>query len=317
MGNAEQTIVMKGPVANMLCSERCASPKTETRVFTVRLSAPRSAALARAAAEVMTIQDSDSSKLSSVTRAPRPSQASATTAAAKLHTTAPTATAEAQILARAELPPPPLPARVSLDSAALENLSPEEVVALTHAACVAHLEEHLQAHLQQTPNCSYEEWIAVLHPENACATGIDERFYVEQSQHLKLWNRTVDMLHQVAPHHNGVDLTPHDGSGSELGLQVANSPRRSITGLNIRRKLADAWSPSKTGHSYTGFYIREHIAEVVSPTTVDQRSEHNAEAFRPMIVDQLSERSAVDEMLIGIDRVWDSLAGLGAPAACA
>merc|ERR1712196_437024 len=84
-----------------------------------------------------------------------------------------------------------------IDSA-LESMSPEAMVAATHAACMATLRIHLEQHLQAHPASSYEDWIAAVHPENATAQGIDHRFYMEQSEHRKLWNGAVDALRQVA-----------------------------------------------------------------------------------------------------------------------
>ena len=65
-----------------------------------------------------------------------------------------------------------------------------------------HLKEFLHRHDTTTPKttATYEEWIQELHPENAFhgrlltdyfEKEIDERFYIEESDHRKLWNQYV------------------------------------------------------------------------------------------------------------------------------
>jgi hypothetical protein len=76
---------------------------------------------------------------------------------------------------------------------ALEYLKQE-----AYQACLDAIRGHLAAFLEETPDCSYEEWIEELHPENAKSTrnlvrgaSIDHRFYVEDSDHRKLWNQNL------------------------------------------------------------------------------------------------------------------------------
>jgi len=70
-----------------------------------------------------------------------------------------------------------------------------EAEELTIKVIVDHLDEFLQEH----PSGTYEEWIQDLHPENANQgllfsdiQQIDERFYVMESDHRKLWNEYVE-----------------------------------------------------------------------------------------------------------------------------
>mmetsp|Transcript_19195 Transcript_19195/g.27335 ORF Transcript_19195/g.27335 Transcript_19195/m.27335 type:complete len:136 (-) Transcript_19195:1341-1748(-) len=67
-------------------------------------------------------------------------------------------------------------------------------------SCLVATKDHLLEFLREHPNASYNEWIEDLHPENAHAgtlleglsKTIDHRFYVEESDHRRLWN---DNLH--------------------------------------------------------------------------------------------------------------------------
>jgi hypothetical protein len=75
------------------------------------------------------------------------------------------------------------------------------------AACLQMIQDHLQELLIKYPNATYEQWIEDLHPENASegqllagmSKEIDLRFYIEESDHRKLWNQHVTApLRQVA-----------------------------------------------------------------------------------------------------------------------
>lgn len=58
------------------------------------------------------------------------------------------------------------------------------------------VKDHLESFLAENRNASYEQWIEELHPENAqeglllegLGKTIDHRFYVEDSEHLQIWN---------------------------------------------------------------------------------------------------------------------------------
>jgi hypothetical protein len=66
----------------------------------------------------------------------------------------------------------------------------------------------LEQFLQQRATGSYEEWIAELHPENVRHNGeqtFDQRFYIEESDHLRQWNARVEMARHV-PARTTVDV---------------------------------------------------------------------------------------------------------------
>ena len=75
-----------------------------------------------------------------------------------------------------------------------ENMSRE-----AEQACLDVCRQHLQEFLQGKPDGTYEEWLRSLHPENdyegRLLTGfseLDHRFFVKESDHLKMWNDSVD-----------------------------------------------------------------------------------------------------------------------------
>ena len=79
------------------------------------------------------------------------------------------------------------------DLASLERLREEAT-----RACMKEMEDHLVAFLKDmsrgTIAPSYEEWVTFLHPENSKrapdgAITLDARFYVDRSDHRRLWNR--------------------------------------------------------------------------------------------------------------------------------
>jgi len=68
------------------------------------------------------------------------------------------------------------------------------------AACMQCILDHLSGFLKELPNCTYEQWILKLHPDNANdkhhsnIANIDHRFYVEESDHRLIWNENMDTL---------------------------------------------------------------------------------------------------------------------------
>jgi hypothetical protein len=63
--------------------------------------------------------------------------------------------------------------------------------------------DHLEEFLTKNPSGTYEEWIQDLHPENANQgllfsdiQQIDERFYVQESDHRRLWNEAIEEQQQ-------------------------------------------------------------------------------------------------------------------------
>mmetsp|Transcript_35868 Transcript_35868/g.82334 ORF Transcript_35868/g.82334 Transcript_35868/m.82334 type:complete len:471 (-) Transcript_35868:80-1492(-) len=74
-----------------------------------------------------------------------------------------------------------------------------------YEACLIDVDAHLSGYLAQRPECTYEEWIAEIHPENQRTNtrrgelSIDWRFYAESSDHRRMWNAQVDADRRVAP----------------------------------------------------------------------------------------------------------------------
>lgn len=85
----------------------------------------------------------------------------------------------------------------------IEIMEEEERRALCReavAACMQTMLEHISDFLEERPDATYEEWIIKLHPDNAddhrCSSVglIDQRFYVEESDHRIIWNENMDTL---------------------------------------------------------------------------------------------------------------------------
>jgi hypothetical protein len=81
-------------------------------------------------------------------------------------------------------------------------------------SCLVATKDHLLVFLREHPNATYSDWIEDLHPENAHAgtlleglsKTIDHRFYVEESDHRRLWN---DNLHTyLDPNSEGRAFVP-------------------------------------------------------------------------------------------------------------
>ena len=75
----------------------------------------------------------------------------------------------------------------------------EEMMAIKKEAeerCMNDTKDHLLAFIKDNPNAKYHQWIEAFHPENAhdgmllegMGKTIDHRFYVEESDHRRLWN---------------------------------------------------------------------------------------------------------------------------------
>jgi hypothetical protein len=62
------------------------------------------------------------------------------------------------------------------------------------AECLQAVRDHMNSFLEECPEASYEDWIRDLHPDNVsqdCLQTIDARFYVQASDHLRMWNDTI------------------------------------------------------------------------------------------------------------------------------
>lgn len=76
----------------------------------------------------------------------------------------------------------------------IEEQDRNQLVRQSQAECMKEVTTHLVSYLGQHPEATYEEWIASLHPDNAEYSDgrIDHRFYVEDSDHRKLWNECME-----------------------------------------------------------------------------------------------------------------------------
>mmetsp|Transcript_2278 Transcript_2278/g.3286 ORF Transcript_2278/g.3286 Transcript_2278/m.3286 type:complete len:176 (+) Transcript_2278:97-624(+) len=76
-----------------------------------------------------------------------------------------------------------------------ENSQEEERKAIcreAQEACLQALREHLESFLDEYPQGLYEDWVKEVHPDNVHHKKIDHRFYVEASDHRKLWNYRLE-----------------------------------------------------------------------------------------------------------------------------
>uniref|UniRef100_A0A7S1YMK9 Uncharacterized protein n=1 Tax=Grammatophora oceanica TaxID=210454 RepID=A0A7S1YMK9_9STRA len=99
------------------------------------------------------------------------------------------------------------------------------------------------------PPVTYEEWIADLHPENAypamvadkavvrrpssAPIEIDHRFYVQEADHRKLWNKLADDEHQIVPARSkmlrGMGVTEAVGDHHQLELEKKESQQTVVS----------------------------------------------------------------------------------------
>jgi len=88
-----------------------------------------------------------------------------------------------------------------------EENARKDICRRAQAECLRDITEHLEHFISKHPCASYEDWIMDLHPDNALdySNGealihtrsgnelfkIDHRFYVEDSDHRKIWNNSL------------------------------------------------------------------------------------------------------------------------------
>lgn len=100
-----------------------------------------------------------------------------------------------------------------------EKRDMEEMMRLKKEAeemCMNATREHLFAFISANPSAKYHEWIEELHPENAhdgallegLGKTIDHRFYVEESDHRRLWNDNLTTFVDPNSGSNGRDFVP-------------------------------------------------------------------------------------------------------------
>lgn len=139
------------------------------------------------------------------------------------------------------------------DQADLESLK-----RAAYEACLAEVEGHLEHFLRQRAYGSYEEWIGELHPENVRATRqngeptIDERFYIEGSDHRRLWNARVDWARHVPARTKGRrGAAPNGAPAAWTNGQFAGPvnwlrPPEGLGAVPTAAPLAPFWVPALT-----------------------------------------------------------------------
>ena len=161
------------------------------------------------------------------------------------------------------------------DLASLERLREEAT-----RACMKEMEDHLVAFLKDmsrgTIAPSYEEWVTFLHPENSKrapdgAITLDARFYVDRSDHRRLWNR-MQPQSPVAPRepppkppraaraHESNRFIGRPVTGSAVCWRARASGMRRVS---VRKMAAESrkkagrsslWSPSKVTRFLSPLY---------------------------------------------------------------
>ena len=94
----------------------------------------------------------------------------------------------------------------------LDGEDPEVLSKRAYEACLQFILDHFEAFVEETPNVTYEEWIEEIHPENTRMwkskdnlLTVDHRFYVEASDHRKIWNDNLGGVRQFVPVRNFED----------------------------------------------------------------------------------------------------------------
>ena len=84
----------------------------------------------------------------------------------------------------------------ALNQEIVDEQGRKKLVRESLSQCMKEIQTHLDAFLIVHPLASYEEWIALLHPENVHGEEeeVDHRFFVEESDHLRLWNQYMSDL---------------------------------------------------------------------------------------------------------------------------
>ena len=172
------------------------------------------------------------------------------------------------------------------DVASLERLRDE-----ARRACLEQMDSHLTQYLfeeqDRLPPPHYEEWIAALHPENATVTAgvvtkLDARFYKDQSDHRRLWNKyrpdaRVDAVETIDAPLSPKDLmSAEDLSGLQSELEELEELRKLLVHVQGVRQRQQSPHGSKA-RSFT-----PHPTPRVSDNTEAPRlSEEEIAVFDP------------------------------------
>jgi len=107
-----------------------------------------------------------------------------------------------------------------------------EIKREAEALCMLEVRSHLFDFLDSHPSSTYEEWIKKLHPENVNQKHphlIDHRFYVEDSDHRRLWNINLTRG-------GGKRSYMHAKTGDDLPVRWVDSPKRKGERMFHRRE---------------------------------------------------------------------------------
>ncbi len=108
----------------------------------------------------------------------------------------------------------------------------EDMIRLRREAeerCLVATTEHLLGFVRENPRARYHQWIEDLHPENAhdgallegMGKTIDHRFYVEESDHRRIWNENL------------LTFVADDGSSTGRDFVPARARQRDEYGENV------------------------------------------------------------------------------------
>eukprot|EP00980_Cylindrotheca_fusiformis_P006635 scaffold1390_cov138-Cylindrotheca_fusiformis.AAC.38 len=130
-----------------------------------------------------------------------------------------------------------------------EEAERRDVRRISEEASLNVMKEHLFTFLMEHPNGTYNQWIEELHPENTqdpqllqeMDKEVDMRFYVEESDHRKLWNDVVkDPIRQVQARNRVWQEDSH-----QTTLQNSEPPIDLLsTTTNLQDGQATATTPS-------------------------------------------------------------------------
>ena len=173
-------------------------------------------------------------------------------------------------------------------------------------ACLKAITDHFIEFVATSPNTTYEEWIAELHPENThegllldgMGKELDHRFYVEDSDHRLLWNAHLGCGRtHVLSRTMGWNDTDNDNVGDVDLLSTANDNddyiyeetdlEEELESLALMREAEEVCSRAMTDHF------------------IDFVSESPNVTYEEWITDLHPENTHEGRLLTGMDKELD------------
>ena len=167
-----------------------------------------------------------------------------------------------------------------------EEVERQEIRREAEELTIKVITDHLGEFLTEHPQGTYEEWIQDLHPENANMgqllsdiQQIDERFYVMESDHRRLWNEAIEKQQKEA---NNQDRTSYEHRivkpRTQIWEKAPGTPSNDQTGFSDTPQndaaidLLSASNPQNTTtdiveSNSNGVEEIDFFAPVSSPTT--------------------------------------------------